>query len=169
MTVNIVLAMHGAPPLDFPKEELTEFFKLHVQMETIPEHVRKTLRPRYEELEKRIRTWPRTSENDPFFAGASEMARKLSAISGFEVMVGFNEFCSPTLKESIVRSGESKPEKIIVITPMMTRGGEHAQMDIPKAIEDVRSRLSDIPIVYAWPFDEDDIARFLLAQIEKYK
>ena len=169
MTLVIVLAMHGAPPMDFPKEELSEFFKLHVQMESVPEHARSAIKPRYDELETRIRTWPRTLENDPFFAGASEMANRLSEISGHEVIIGFNEFCSPTLEEAILQAGRRSPEKIIVITPMMTKGGEHAQMDIPTAIEKAQSLNPDVPVVYAWPFDEVDVAKFLLAQVEKYK
>jgi sirohydrochlorin cobaltochelatase len=169
MTLVIVLAMHGAPPLDFPKEYLSDFFKLHVQMESVPEHVRSTIKSRYFELENKILTWPRTLENDPFFSGASEMAKQLSQISGYKVIVGFNEFCSPTLVEAICKAGEENPEKIIVITPMMTKGGEHAQMDIPKAVEKAQSLNPDIPVIYAWPFDEVDVAEFLLAQIEKYK
>jgi hypothetical protein len=32
MKAVIVLAMHGAPPLDFPEEELGEFFNLHSRL-----------------------------------------------------------------------------------------------------------------------------------------
>ncbi len=169
MTKEIVLAMHGAPPLDFPKDELTEFFKLHVQMEQFPEQMQKAIKPRYEVLEEKVRSWPRNNENDPFFAGANEMAEQLQKVSGCNVSVGYNEFCSPTLEEAIVKAGESSPEKIIVITPMMTKGGEHAGYDIPKTIESVRSRNPSLPIVYAWPFDSEDVADFLFAQVKKFE
>jgi sirohydrochlorin cobaltochelatase len=169
MTLSIILAMHGAPPLDFPKDELTEFFKFHIQMEYVPEHVRKNIKPRYDELELKIRTWPRNLENDPFFAGAGDMAKQLKKISGYEVIIGFNEFCSPTLEEAISKARKSNPEKIIVITPMMTKGGEHAGYDIPKAIKRAQNLNPEIPIIYAWPFDVNDVAEFLFSQIKKYK
>lgn len=169
MSIVIVLAMHGAPPMDFPKDELTEFFRLHVQMESVPEYVLSQIKPRYDDLEKKIRTWPRTLENDPFFVGAREMAEELSKVSGYEVILGFNEFCSPTLEEAIEKAGKRRPEKIIVITPMMTRGGEHAQMDIPRTIERVQSLSPGIPILYAWPFDLTDVAKFLLSQIYRFE
>jgi sirohydrochlorin cobaltochelatase len=168
MTVNIVLAMHGSPPLDFPKEELTEFFKLHVQMESAPEPVRNNIKERYEELENRVRKWPRTPQNDPYFAGATEMAQMLSRVSGYDVIIGYNEFCSPTVEEAIIMAGEKKPDKIVVITPMMTKGGEHAGSDIPNRIAIAKEKVPEIPIVYAWPFDLEDIARFLHSQVEKF-
>jgi sirohydrochlorin cobaltochelatase len=169
MTLVIVLAMHGAPPSDFPKDVLTEFFKLHVQMESAPEHVQMNIEPRYEELDVKIRTWPRTESNDPFYAGASKMAHQLSKISGYDVIVGFNEFCSPTLEEAIAQAANKHPEKIIVITPMMTSGGEHAECEIPEAVEHARSNHPDIPIVYAWPFEVGDVAKFLLSQVRKFE
>ncbi len=169
MAPTIVLAMHGAPPLDFPRDELTEFFRLHVQMEYAPEQVRKNIKPRYDELDVKIRTWPRTENNDPFFAGACEMAQHLKKKSGCDVIIGFNEFCSPTLKEAIIEASENNPEKIVVITPMMTKGGEHAQMEIPQVIKQVQALYSEIPIVYAWPFDVSDVAAFLCAQIKKFE
>jgi sirohydrochlorin cobaltochelatase len=169
MTLVVVLAMHGAPPLDFPKDELTEFFKLHVQMESAPKPVRENIRGRYEELETKVRTWPRTEHNDPYYAGAIEMAQKLSEVSGCEVIVGYNEFCAPTVEEALILAGERKPEKIVVITPMMTKGGEHAGSDIPNRIANAKKQVPDIPIIYGWPFEIEDIARFLYSQVRKFE
>jgi sirohydrochlorin cobaltochelatase len=169
MTTAIILAMHGAPPLDFPKEELTEFFKLHVQMEQLPPQMQDNIRPRYEELEKKVRKWPRTRENDPFYAGTMDMAEDLKKVSGYDVLVGFNEFCSPTINEAIETAQNQKPDKIIVITPMMTKGGEHAGQDIPKAIEKARELYPEIPIIYAWPFEISDVAEFLFEQVKKFE
>ena len=68
METALVLVMHGAIPRDFPREELREYFQLHEQVE----HGRGSdeLRARYEALERRLRGWPRTAENDPFDAGS---------------------------------------------------------------------------------------------------
>ena len=104
----IVLAMHGAPALDFPKEELAEFFLLHAR----GGHGgggQENLKRRYEELEAKVRRWPRTAENDPFFAGSIELADQLRRESRSEVFLGFNEFCSPSLAEALDQAARSGP------------------------------------------------------------
>jgi sirohydrochlorin cobaltochelatase len=168
LTIIIVLAMHGAPSLDFPREELHEFMTLHGQMHNVPEHVKEKIRPRFEELEIKMRTWPRNEENDPFYAGSIQMAQNLKSESGYEVIIGYNEFCSPSIEEAISLACNKSPDKVIVLTPMMTSGGEHAGKDIPGAIERARKSNPEISIVYAWPFDEKDIAIFLTSQIHLY-
>ena len=55
----IVLAMHGAPPRDFPRAELVEFMSLHGRMEASPVSHSPALESRYEELEIKMRDWPR--------------------------------------------------------------------------------------------------------------
>jgi len=61
----VVLAMHGVPPCDFPPAELGEFFRLHSQVGH-PAKGNDAIQMRYAELEKRLRAWPRTPDNDPF-------------------------------------------------------------------------------------------------------
>lgn len=162
----VVLAMHGAPPLDFPRDELTEFFSLHARMGHGGAGLRDQ-RQRYEELEARVRSWPRTGNNDPFCAGSVELAGQLRRESGLEVILGFNEFCSPSLAEALDRAAGSAP-KILVISPMMTRGGEHAAVDIPEAIQAARGRNPVCEFTYVWPFPTEDIARFLAGQFSRY-
>ncbi len=163
----IVLAMHGAPPLDFPKAELSEFFGLHAKVghtgHPVPEH----LVTRYRKLEARVRAWPRTHDNDPFYTGSVELAAELSRQLGLEVFLGFNEFCAPTVDEALDKAAESA-ERIIVITPMMTRGGEHAAVDIPASIRQAEARHPGKKIIYAWPFPNRDIASFLAAQVGRF-
>ncbi|MGB7296858.1 MAG: CbiX/SirB N-terminal domain-containing protein [Candidatus Aminicenantales bacterium] len=164
----IVLAMHGAPPLDFPREEMTEFMSLHARVGHAPVPDAGTLRQRYEELEAKMRVWPRTGQNDPFYAGSQDLAKHLRRESGLEVIVGFNEFCAPTLDEVLERAAAREAGRIIVVTPMMTRGGEHSAVDIPKAIRRAQQKYPDQKFVYAWPFPTEDIARFLSSQITRF-
>jgi sirohydrochlorin cobaltochelatase len=161
----IVLAMHGAPPLDFPKGELSEFFGLHAKLGHVgggPENLRR----RYAELEAGIRAWPRTADNDPFYAGSEELAEYLRRESGLEVILGFNEFCAPSLAEALDRAALSA-QKILVITPMMTRGGEHSAVDIPEGIRAARQSHPGKEFIYVWPFPTRDIARFLADQLSR--
>jgi len=163
---TVVLAMHGAPPLDFPKNALAVFFTLHARVGhggAGPENQRR----RYEELEAKVRGWPRTGDNDPFYAGSVELAEYLRRALGLEVILGFNEFCSPSLAEALDRAARSAP-KILVITPMMTRGGEHSAVDIPEAIRAAQEKHPGKEFVYVWPFPTQDIARFLCNEIARF-
>ena len=169
MAPIIVLAMHGAPPNDFPRQETTEFFGLYGRMAHATDVQRQEMGRRYDELHARMRAWPRTPENDPFFAASMEMAECLKQEAGQEVIVGFGEFCGPALDEALEQAVAREASSITVITPMMTRGGEHAELDIPAAIEQAQKRHPGIPMAYAWPFSTAEVARFLAAQIEAVK
>lgn len=74
MKTVVVLAMHGAPPNDFPKHELAEFFSLYSVPRHIPETHSATPKHRYAELEASIRAWPRTEQNDPFYYASQDLA-----------------------------------------------------------------------------------------------
>jgi len=163
----IVLAMHGAPPNDYPREALVEFFGLHAQLEHAPPEQQAGLRGCYEALEAHMRSWPRTPANDPFWAASQDLGARLSQAAGAEVLVGFNEFCSPSVEDVLEAAAGRGPGRIIVVTPMLTQGGEHAEHDIPAAIERVRSHHPSVPILYAWPPEADEVARFLAAQIAR--
>jgi sirohydrochlorin cobaltochelatase len=165
MKTIIVLAAHGAPPNDFPRHEINEIFGLKVRLLYATGKEREAMGRRHDELDEKIRTWPRTAKNDPFYAGTQEIAAHLNRATGCEVMVGFNDFCIPCLDEAFDKAIAQGAEKIIVITPMMTRGGEHTEVDIPAAIKCAQERHPDIPIIYIWPFEVSKVAEFLAAQI----
>ncbi len=162
----VVLAMHGAPPLDFPKDELTEFFTLHARSGHDATAGDSRAQRRCAELEDKMRRWPRTGRNDPFRAGSVELAAELGSAAGLEVILGFNEFCSPSLSEALDQAA-ARARRVLVLTPMMTRGGEHSALDIPEAVRAARGRHPGIEFVYLWPFPTSDIARFLAGQIAR--
>ncbi len=165
MKSRIVLAMHGAPPLDYPRAELSEFFGLHARMEHAPAEQRAAIAPRYFELDRKVRSWPRTPENDPFYAGACALADALSTAAGCEVLLGFNEFCAPSLEEALDQSAASGAGHVVVITPMVTRGGEHSEKEIPAAVQDAQQRYPQVEFRYAWPLDLQAVAQFLAGQV----
>ena len=166
MSQVIVLAMHGAPPRDFPEREMAEFMGLHARLEHASGPERAALDRRYAELDARMRAWPRTPHNDPFYVGTQELAGHLRRATGLEVIAGFNEFCAPSLDEALDRAAQNA-ETVVVVTPMMTRGGEHSEVDIPAAIERARERHPRLAIRYAWPFETGAVAQFLAAQIAR--
>jgi len=164
--VVVVLAMHGEPPNDFPKDEFARFFALHARLH-YADAVDEDLHHRYAELDAKIRGWPRTPENDPFYAASQQMAEQLRETTGLEVVVGFNEFCGPTVAQAIEEAVARKAENIIVITPMMTPGGIHAEIQIPATVRQAQERHPGVSIRYAWPFDLSEVAQFLAKRIHQ--
>jgi sirohydrochlorin cobaltochelatase len=191
MKTVIVLGMHGTPPSDFPRAEMAEFFGGHhedhshqdghaAHEQAHGEHTeqrpapddeetrRRHRRQRRAELDAKMRAWPRTPANDPFFAGSLELAEYLSQASGHKVLVGFNEFCNPTIDTAIDQAVEHGADQVVVITPMMTRGGEHSEADIPGAVERAKTRHPAVRMAYAWPFEITAVAQFLAAQVQRF-
>ncbi|HKY79756.1 MAG TPA: CbiX/SirB N-terminal domain-containing protein [Anaerolineales bacterium] len=186
MPTLIVLAMHGVPPNDFPGRELGEYFHLHSAVEAAQHsshhqgnghgqhngHGKPALSQeeliRYHDLEGRIRDWPRTEANDPFYAGSLALAKALEKECGQRVLVGFNEFCAPSLEEAFQEAAEARARRVLVITPMMTSGGSHAEKDIPVAIRAAGESHPEIEFIYAWPFGKREVAGFLAAQVTRY-
>jgi sirohydrochlorin cobaltochelatase len=160
--VIMVLAMHGVPPKDMPQAEIGEYMGLRAGAESALGALQGRARQRYEELTTTMLCTERTPENDPFFFAAMELASEIEAQSGFETIVGFNEFCAPTLDDALDRAADKNPERVVVITPMMTRGGDHAEVEIPNSIHRAATRHPGTKIVYAWPFDTTAVAKFLL-------
>ena len=168
MKTIIILAMHGVPPHDFPRAELAEFFTLQGQLRRGAGQEKSAALERYSQLNTRIKNWPRTARNDPFYAASHELARHLSGTTNREVVVGFNEFCAPDLQEALEMAVRKGAAQIVVVTPMMTRGGEHAEVEIPALLKAFHSAHPEIQTVYAWPFDIEEVARFLSRQIARF-
>ena len=168
MKTVVVLAMHGAPPNDFPKRETAELFSLHARLEAghVAGPERDGLERRFAELDAKMRAWPRTAQNDPFWAGSQELAEHLERASGYEVIAGYNEFCAPTLDDALDQAA-TQGDRVIVVTPMMTRGGEHSEVEIPATIQRARERHPEAEIIYAWPLDVASVAQFLAAQVAR--
>ncbi|MFQ6616816.1 MAG: sirohydrochlorin chelatase [Fidelibacterota bacterium] len=167
MRTVIVLAMHGAPPADFPGDEMKEFFALDNQVGHSHGPSSDHLHQRYVQLEHKMRTWPRTPDNDPFHAGSRELGASLEKTTGRDVVVGFNEFCAPSVDEALDEAVHRGGDRVVVITPMMTRGGEHSEKDIPAAIERARNKHPSIEFTYVWPFETSRIADFLAEQTRR--
>jgi sirohydrochlorin cobaltochelatase len=156
-----LLAMHGAPPADFPAAELGEFFSLHARFETAPHSLPPAARERYAVLDSRMRDWPRTPANDPFFAGANDLADALRRETGCQVFLGYNEFCSPSLDAALDQAAAAGADEVVVLTVMLTRGGEHSEVEIPAAVDAAAKRHPQARFRYVWPVDSALTARFL--------
>jgi len=174
MSDVIILVMHGAPPKDFPQHEMHEYFTLHGQLGEAHDHPspgdhgHSHIRQRFAELENKMRLWPRNAENDPFHAGSQALARELQRVTGLEVQLAFNEFCAPSLEVALEQAVSSGADRIIAITPMMTSGGAHSELDIPSILDRARSRHPQVRFIYAWPYEVEDVAQFLSAHLGRF-
>ena len=166
MKTSIVLVMHGVPPSDYPRREIAEFMALHSRLEHggFPPHERAAAEARFAEMDGRIRAWPRHAENDRFFVASHELAEELSKATGCMVVLGFNEFCAPAVPAAL-DCAAADVERVVVITPMLTPGGEHAEVEIPEQVEDARRRHPGVEFSYIWPYAMSDVAAFLSERI----
>lgn len=160
--------MHGQSPSDFPKAEKMEFFRLHSQLSHLAGAEREAAQKRHDEIERQMRKWPRTRENDLYYFASYELAEALSQAAGNKVIVGFNEFCAPDIYDAIDEAAKLSPEQICVITPMMTRGGGHSEHEIPEIVREAQKKHPQFPIMYIWPFESAEIGKFLASQIELF-
>jgi sirohydrochlorin cobaltochelatase len=165
MKVAVMLVMHGSPPRDFPQDERSEFSRLASRLRHASPHERAELEQRFSELDVKMRNWPRTPENDPYWAGSQELAEQLAQVSGFEVFSAFNEFCAPTVELAFDKAVEAGAQTVIAVTPMTTRGSSHAERDIPDALTRAQKNHPDVRLSYAWPFDPRAVAQLLADQV----
>jgi len=119
-------------------------------------------------IEKKMKNWVRTKDNDHYYTSSIEIGKQLEKIIGCETFIGFNEFCNPSVKDALLQALESNPKAIYVTTPMITPGGEHSEIDIPETIKLISKDYPKTKIIYAWPFALPEVADFLANQIRKY-
>ena len=164
----VLLVMHGIPPRDFPPQELGEFFMLRTRLERATGTDRDHMLERYSALERKMRGWPRTPQNDPFFAASQEMAAGLSKATGYDVAIAYNEFCAPDVEEALARVAARGADQVVALTPMLTQGGEHAEVEIPALLTKFQAAHPAVRVVYAWPFDAAHVAKFLAEQVKRF-
>lgn len=168
MKTIILLIMHGIPPSDFPVEERNEFFGLSGRLRHAKGEELNTLLERQKVLETKMRNWPRTIENDPFHAASFELAGHLSNISGDQAIVAFNEFCAPDVQTALQQAIGESPERVVVVSTMMTKGGGHAEVEIGEYVEKAKNEHPEVEIIYAWPYESREVAEFISHHIMSF-
>ena len=97
------------------------------------------------------------------------MATQLQANLG-EVLfaVAYNEFCAPTLEESVEDLIKNGATHITVTTTMLTPGGSHSEVEIPEILDHLRLQHPGVELRYAWPFDLSLVAITLREQVKRF-
>jgi sirohydrochlorin cobaltochelatase len=162
---GVVLVGHGGIPKDCPQDLVTKLKRLEAQRRAAklppsPEEI---------ELDSKIRRWPRTVATDPYQSGLETVAAILRLHLG-EVLfaIAYNEFCAPTLEESIAELIHQGATDIVVTTTMFTPGGSHSEIEIPEILDRLRPRHPGVELRYAWPFDLQLLAGTLAEQVQRF-
>lgn len=164
-TRGVILVGHGGIPKGCPQDLVTKLKRLEAQRRAAK------LPPSVEELEldAKIRRWPRTAETDPYQAGLEAVAAGLRArLDGALFAVAYNEFCAPTLEESVEALIKQGATHITVTTTMFTPGGSHSEVEIPEILDQLRPQYPDVELRYAWPFDLQLVANTLAEQVKRF-
>jgi sirohydrochlorin cobaltochelatase len=162
---GVVLVGHGGIPTDYPREPLRALTALEAKRrasggDPTPEELA---------LDRQIRTWPRTPRNDPYQAGLESLAAHLKAsLNGDLFAVAYNEFCAPTVEEAVEALIAEGAREIRVVPSMFTPGGSHSELEIPETLAQLRRKYPEIDLRYAWPFDLNQVASMLAAQLTRF-
>lgn len=159
----IILVGHGGLPSDAPGQLVSELKGLEAARRArgVPE-----MGAREAELDEMIREWPRTKETDPYKFGLETLLDELRPkLHGRKVVEAYNEFCKPSVEDAIARLVDEGASRITLLTTMFTRGGSHAEFEIPETVEHARTRHTGVEIEYVWPFDLSRVAHFLASHV----
>jgi sirohydrochlorin cobaltochelatase len=162
---GVVLVGHGGIAKDCPPELISKLKRLEAQRRAsgTPPTAEE------QELDATIRRWPRTDATDPYRAGLEAVGAALQPLlNGAFFALAYNEFCSPTIEESIEGLMEQGATHITVTTTMFTPGGAHSEIEIPEILHRMREKHPQVAIQYAWPFEASKIAEVLHEQIRQF-
>jgi sirohydrochlorin cobaltochelatase len=161
----VVLIGHGGTATDTPKAMIGELKRLEGERQARRET---KMSAREAELDKIVREWPRTPANDAYKCGVEEIAAALAPkLGGRTLVTAYNEFCAPSVEDAIAALVKDGHGRIILISTMFTRGGIHAECEIPGIVIEARKQHPGVVVEYAWPFDAGYIAEFLAGQLER--
>lgn len=161
-TRGVILVGHGGIPKDCPRD-------LVMQLKRLEGARRAGGHPpsaEEQDLDRKIRQWPRSAQTDPYQAGLQTLAATLQPrLNGALFTVAYNEYCAPTLEEAVADLVGQGATDITIVTTMVTPGGSHSEIEIPETLARLRTTYEAITLRYAWPFDLDLVASMLAAQV----
>lgn len=164
--LGVVLIGHGAPALDCPPQYVGELMSLEWRKGQAP-HTHQH-GGRAAELDAAIRDWPRNEKNDPYKVGLERVAAALKPLLPTErFIIGYNEFCRPSISEAIQQIVEQGAKRVLVVPSMLTPGGVHSEIDIPRTLEDARKQHPEVTIDYIWPFSLEEVAKLLASHLQR--
>lgn len=170
--VAVVIVGHGLAAEDFSRERLHEFYRVMGQVMEAggEEKAPSELVQRMRSLEREMRQWKRTPENDPYDAAVKELTEHVKQMGGFDIAeVAHNESCGLDVDEATDSAIQKGATQVVVVSTMPIKGGTHSERDIAAKVERTKQRHPKVKITYAWPFDTDRLARFFVEQANRFR
>jgi len=162
----VVLVGHGGVPRDYPRERLTQLRGLEARRRL----TKAPPSPEEVALERELREWPRTPATDPYQAGLKRLAAHLRPRLGpTRLVLAYNEFCAPTVADAVRALATEGVTDIVAMPSMFTPGGVHAEIDIPEALDALRTEFPHLSVRYAWPFAGGHLASFLVDHLRQFE
>ncbi len=162
---GVVLVGHGGIPKDCPQDLVARLKRLEAQRRA----AKQPMSAEERELDTKIRRWPRTAATDPYQSGLEAVAAQLKLrLDGILFALAYNEFCAPTLEESVEELVKKGATQITVTTTMFTPGGSHSEVEIPEILDHLKKQYPGVELRYAWPFDLQQVADTLAGQIRRF-
>jgi sirohydrochlorin cobaltochelatase len=163
----VILVGHGGVPSDFPPARLSRLKQLEGARRRAKGDSSGELGAEEAELDRELRSWPRTPRTDPYQAGLERIAEALRPLFGATtICLAYNEFCAPSLDEAVRELTARGFRRIGIVTTMFTPGGSHSEIEIPEILAACRMRHPGVELEYLWPFDVARIARFVADHVE---
>ena len=162
-----ILASHGTPAIDLPAQEMMKFMMLKYAGGTSVKD-KSTRTKRLHAQDEKIRNWPRTDE-DAYWAGTKKLGEVLGKMIGSKILVGYNEFCAPSLEVVFAEAVKKKAKKVIVISSMWEPDNPHGGSDVPRAVNRAKKKHPEVGFVYAWPYSYDKIVSSLSGQLIEFR
>ena len=163
--LGVILVGQGGIPKGCPQELVTRLKRLEGQRRA----ANQPMSAEELDLDTKVRQWPRTPETDPYQAGLEAVAAQLRVNLGDVLFaVAYNEFCAPTLEESVDELIKKGATHITVVTTMFTPGGSHSEVEIPEILDHLRPQYPGVELRYAWPFDLQLVASTLGEQVKRF-
>lgn len=158
----VIVVGHGGVPTDCPRELIAEFKRLEALHGALSDS------PELAEADRKLRQWPRSPQTDPYQAGLEAIVATLrQQFPNRLVLEAYNEFCAPSLQDSLKRAVAEGSRQITLISTMFTRGGIHSETEIPEIVAAFKRRNPSIDLNYAWPFSLEAVAEFLADEISR--
>jgi len=88
-------------------------------------------------------------------------------LRGMLFAVAYNEFCAPTLEESVAELIKKGATHLTVTTTMFTPGRSHSEVEIPEVLDYLRPPYPGVAFRYAWPFDLTLVANTFTEQVKR--
>jgi sirohydrochlorin cobaltochelatase len=166
MNQAILLIGHGSPAADTPRELIRELKKFEEERNR---EKRTTMSQAEKELDEKIRRWPRNANTDPYQKGLEAIGSSLKKrMPEWNVALAYNEFCAPSITEKVEALVGEGHRKIVFLTTMLTRGGIHAECEIPWEMKLLQDKYPEVKFSYTWPFNTDSVAEFLAGEAERH-